>query len=42
MSTIVINIGGKSQQDGDYSYVVLDNVFPNLNIDYQTGYVTKK
>lgn len=40
--TIVINIGGKSQQDGDYSYVVLDNVFPNLNIDYQTGYVTKK
>ena len=41
--TIEINIGGHSIVDGNgYSYVVLDNVFPDYNIDYQTGQVTQK
>lgn len=40
---IEINIGGHSTIDSNgYSYVVLDNVFPDYNIDYQTGQVTQK
>ena len=41
--TIAINIGGKSKPtNGDYYYVLLDNVSPSYNINYQTGQVTAK
>lgn len=42
-NTIAINIGGKSKPtNGDYYYVLLDNVSPSYNINYQTGQITAK